>query len=229
MLKRIVTACAAVGVLAGLAGGSPAEGSLGAGIANNQAGHRTSWKMAQENFVIVANHPSLLEIFVIPLLFAPFYLLGIPQRIPWNISAAELFSPRLIPYLRCITVDRTSKVSLVRCFKQAANLLEERGTSLIIYPEGGRTVKGSEFVTHGTRKMRKTTKGALQLAQQTYTRIIPVYIEFPHVSTPLSMRESLMHLLRGNRMTVYLGAPCDPIGMTQDRLNELVLTTGLHK
>ena len=84
-------------------------------------------------------------------------------------------------------------------------------------------------VEDGARRIRKTSQGALYLAQGTYTRIIPVYVEFPHVSSPLSIRESVLHLLRGNRMTIYLGRASDPVGMTQEALEKMVLTVGLRK
>ena len=181
-----------------------------------------------ENVLIVTNHPSWLDIFVLPVLFAPFYILGIPQRIPWSTAAVNIFPPALIPYVKCIMVDRSNKRSDVVCYRQAARLLQS-GKSLIIYFEGGRTSKSTEFVEWGGRRIRKTRRSALYLAQDTYTRIIPVYIDFPHVSTPLSMCKSLLHLLRGNCMTIHLGRVSDPIGLTKEGLDHMVLTVGLHQ
>jgi len=185
--------------------------------------YRALRAISTERLVIVCNHPSLLELFVIPGFFSPLYLIGRPNRIPWTISAAELLSRQ--HYWRCIPVDRDNAASRGSCLRAACRLLK-KGSSMMLNPEGGRTLKGTEFVEYNGRRIRKTEGGALFLAQQTNTRILPIFVTF-NIDKPLSVPDCIKHLQRGNQMTINFGAPHDASKMSNEELELLLLSTGL--
>ena len=179
-----------------------------------------------ESLIIASNHPSLLEIFVIPLLFSPLYCLGLSRKIPWSIAAQGLFPDALNTYMRCITVVRNDNKSRIRCLQESCRMINN-GMSLIVYPEGGRTIKGTEFIDRHGRRIRTIDRGTLYVAQKTGARIQTMFVDFPNVHEPLSMKGGLLHLLRGNRMTVHVGKLYDPDALSNEDLASLILSAGL--
>ena len=112
-------------------------------------------------YVMVANHQSIVDIFVLFRLQAHF---------KW-VSKAENFR---IPFIgwnmtlnRYIRIDRGSMSSHRKMLRDAEATLKE-GNSLLIFPEGTRSKDGS---------LQNFKDGAFELAVTTGTPILPIVIE----------------------------------------------------
>lgn len=110
--------------------------------------------------------------------------------------------------------------------------------TIIIHPEGGRThsTRNQEVTLHtrGSRKLREISSTIPRIAEQTGATILPLYIEFEGVVTPLKFFESFLWLLRGHRMSLFVGEPYTiHKGSVQEeekrRLQEAILTAGIPK
>ena len=92
---------------------------------------RRGHAMPKEPFILVANHASYLDIF---LMFAHF-----PERPFLFLGKSEILNyPIIKTYFKRlnIPVDRSSRVQSAKSFLQAKKAIED-GFSLIIFPEGG--------------------------------------------------------------------------------------------
>ena len=178
--------------------------------------------------IIAVNHPSLPEIFLIPVAFFPFFA-GRPWLIPWSV-ADETLLPRPLRWLyapmQCVTFTRGDKRSGAACTRTLVKLLAAHA-SVIIYPEGGRTSKGTAFRTIGSRRIREIQPGLLHIARKAGAQIVPVWVDFGDITSPLSIGQSFLRLMRGHRMTLYFGELLDPHGLSSEELTSILLRTGL--
>ncbi len=131
--------------------------------------------------VLVSNHPYKGEQFLLIGLFFPRYLFQ-PKYGPWNLADKAnyydkpkywLMRPRLIP------VDRSLKKGDLESFEVALAVLDS-GANIIVFPEGGRTSKGTDFLTSKKgKKIRLPLKTSFAiLAAQPGTITLPVWCEF---------------------------------------------------
>lgn len=119
--------------------------------------------LPDEPFILVANHTSYLDIF---LMFAHF-----PKRPFVFLGKSEILKyPILKTYFKRlnIPVDRSSKAKSAQSFIQAKMALKE-GFSLIIFPEGG-------IPNLPAPKMARFKEGAFRLAEIMKVPIVPVAI-----------------------------------------------------
>lgn len=113
-----------------------------------------------EVFVIVCNHQSMVDVFVLFRLFFPF---------KW-VSKAENF---WLPFIgwnmalnRYIKLVRGSAKSKVKMLNQCGETLKN-GTSVLIFPEGTRS---------GGNKIRSMKRGAFQIAKDYKVNILPLVL-----------------------------------------------------
>lgn len=114
-----------------------------------------------KTYIMVSNHQSLLDILVLYRLFVHF---------KW-VAKKELFR---IPFVgwnmlmnRYIAIERGKPASVKKMIKISMENLE-RGSSLMIFPEGTRSE---------TTEMRKFKDGAFKLAIETGTPILPMVLD----------------------------------------------------
>ena len=115
----------------------------------------------KSTYVIISNHQSILDILIINCL---------RYRFKWISKIEVMKRPVLGWYLKMakyITVDRGNKESKEEMIEQSFNLLR-RGTSIMMFPEGTRSVNG---------EIGFFKRGAFQLAIRASLPILPVLID----------------------------------------------------
>ena len=118
-------------------------------------------KIAPETaYVMVANHQSLLDIFILFRLFNHFKWVSKIEnfRIPfigWNM--------RLNDY---IPLKRGDKSSILQMLRQCREALA-RGNSIMMFPEGTRSVNG---------RLRRFKDGAFEVAKESGVPILPIVV-----------------------------------------------------
>jgi 1-acyl-sn-glycerol-3-phosphate acyltransferase len=159
----------------------------------------------QTNYVVVANHSSYMDIpalySALPLelrFFAKKGLFSIPL-LGWHLHRAGH-----------LPVVRGDARASLKSMSEGAKLIRERGISVLLFPEGGRSETG----------IRPFKEGAAYIAIKAGVPVVPVGL--------VNMRSVLpMHslLLRPASVEVNVGDPIDTAGMTlhdRGRLNELL-------
>tara|TARA_B100001142_G_C14287711_1_gene637661 strand:- start:446 stop:1129 length:684 start_codon:yes stop_codon:yes gene_type:complete len=113
-------------------------------------------------FILMHNHTSFLDLFLLPTLIKGKYT---------GLIAAENFSIPLIGTmlrrLKAIPVYRSSHSKALESIKIAENYLKE-GYHIAIFPEGTRTITG---------KISAFKKGGFHMAYNTKTKILPIIVK----------------------------------------------------
>jgi 1-acyl-sn-glycerol-3-phosphate acyltransferase len=159
----------------------------------------------EQSYVVVANHSSYMDtpaiIGAMPLqlrFFAKKGLFSIPF-LGWHLTRAGH-----------LPVVRGDPRKSLKAMSEGAKLIRERGISVLLFPEGGRTEVG----------IRPFKEGASYIAIKAGVPIVPVGL--------VNMRGVLpMHslLLRPGTVEIHVGDPIDTSRMTshdRGRLNELL-------
>tara|TARA_B110000914_G_scaffold50933_1_gene43733 strand:- start:77 stop:817 length:741 start_codon:yes stop_codon:yes gene_type:complete len=123
---------------------------------------------ANDTYIIVSNHQSLVDILVAFTLFTHF---------KW-VSKAELFNIPLIGWNmslnRYIRLRRGNNKSVKTMYKACEKHLKQ-GSSIYLFPEGTRSESG---------KMRKFKEGAFVLAKRLQKPILPIVINGSRTALP---------------------------------------------
>ncbi len=156
-------------------------------------------------YVLVSNHASYMDtpviVSAIPLQFRFFAkkgLFSIPF-IGWHLGQAGH-----------LQVARGDARASLKSMSEGAKLIRERGVSVLIFPEGGRTEAG----------LRPFKEGGAYIAIKAGVPAVPVALVNTRKVLPM---HSLM--LRPGAVEIHLGDPIETAGMTvQDRgrLNEML-------
>lgn len=113
-------------------------------------------------YLIIANHESLLDAFICPAYIPLFFsTIELAEHFDWPVWGAVIRKWGHIPIGRGVGHDT------LRSLQKARHCLEQ-GTSILIFPEGGRTVTG---------KMQPFKKGAFHLAYNSQATILPLAIK----------------------------------------------------
>jgi 1-acyl-sn-glycerol-3-phosphate acyltransferase len=157
------------------------------------------------SYVVVANHSSYMDIpalySALPLelrFFAKKGLFSVPL-LGWHLKRAGH-----------LPVVRGDARASLKSMSEGARLIRERGISVLLFPEGGRTEAG----------IRPFKEGAAYIAIKAGVPVVPVGL--------VNIRGILpMHslLLRPGRVEINVGEPIETTGMTlhdRGRLNELL-------
>ncbi len=179
------------------------------------------WKLWREvyrgNHIIAANHPTLLETVILPMMFWPFALIMPKRFFVWSVPDGALF-PSWLQWLynisHCVKVDRANKGN-TSAVKTMLKVLRSSAT-LVVHPEGGRTdspVRGKD-VPHkpfgvnperGT-KIRRIQSRVPDIAAQTRARISPVFIDVPFKNKSNGFKKALWVWVTGlYRITLRVG------------------------
>lgn len=110
--------------------------------------------------LLVANHLSMWDIFVLFLLRKDFH---------WVSKRSNMLIPAIgqnMHYVRTILLDRDNPREILRMVKESVKRLEE-GISLLIFPEGERSLTG---------RLQPFLGGSFMIAKRAHVRIQPVVI-----------------------------------------------------
>ncbi len=157
------------------------------------------------SYVLVANHSSYMDIpalyDALPLelrFFAKKGLFSIPL-LGWHLHRAGH-----------LPVVRGDARASLKSMSEGAKLIRQRGISVLLFPEGGRTETG----------IRPFKEGAAYIAIKAGVPIVPVGLVNVRAVLPMNS-----WLLRPAQIQVRVGDPIDTAGMTlhdRGRLNEML-------
>ena len=138
--------------------------------------------------MIFPNHPTLLfETFGIPMLLFPWYLI-VPWCFLWSMPDRRLLDLWKLPTwiriaLRCISVDRTSRMARGRG-RMHANKVLRSGFVIVAHPESGRTFgeanRNKLPLNCCGRVMQKIESNLVEVALETNAWILPVWVDVPY-------------------------------------------------
>jgi 1-acyl-sn-glycerol-3-phosphate acyltransferase len=154
-------------------------------------------------YVFVSNHGSYMDI--------PALLAALPHQFRFFAKKGLFKIPLLGSHLKRaghLPVDRTNARNSLKSMTEGARIVRERGTSVVLFPEGGRSLEG----------LRVFKEGAAYIAIKAGVPVVPMAI--------VGMREVLpmgsIHL-RSGKVTVRVGQPIATEGLTikdRDELSE---------
>ena len=174
--------------------------------------------VAQGRVIIAANHPSMLETFLIPLLFFPWYLFLL-RFFVWSVPDKRLLTPwiRWLFWVgRCATIDRSNPNSNRHTLRELTNILKRKGV-VVIHPEAGRTFKGEKFLFFNDRFMRHFVSGLPALAHNTNAVILPLWVS--GTDNVLPPGTFFPHFMR-SKIIFSFGIPYRPSQQKRDRDDE---------
>jgi 1-acyl-sn-glycerol-3-phosphate acyltransferase len=158
------------------------------------------------SYVFVANHGSYMDI--------PALLAMLPFQFRFFAKKGLYKIPFLGTHLKRaghLPVDRSNARNSLKSMSEGAQIIAERGLSVLLFPEGGRTAVG----------LRDFREGAAYIAIKAGVPVVPVALVGMRALLPMRS----IHL-RSGRVTVRIGDPIPTAGMrSADRLE---LTTRLH-
>lgn len=156
--------------------------------------------------LLISNHLSLWEPALLPFLFFPWYLFSL-RFVPFSVvDRVNYYDARWFWPLRsvCEPIERGNPREEIGAIDRMREILNQ-GKILILYPEGGRTFKGTEFkFLNSGKKIRKFPQGIRRLFLDTQPMVLPVWIEggdkvisnklffprFPHFPLPRLWRQT---------------------------------------
>ena len=158
-------------------------------------------------YVVVSNHASYMD--------TPVVLAHVPVQFRF-LAKEGLFSiPLLGGHLRRaghLPVPRGNPREALKTMAEAGRIIRERGISILIFPEGGRSLEG----------LQEFKEGAAHIAIKAGAPILPVALRGTMDVLPMHS----LHLRRG-RVTICIGDPVQTEGMRPgDRAR---LTLQLHE
>ena len=138
--------------------------------------------MRRGRVLIVANHPSLIETFLIPLVFWPWAMVRL-RMFPWSLPDKNLFksfTPEQHERLRCIRVGRDDTLESRKLnWSAMKRVMEqvERQQCFVAHLEGGRTSKQAEHVSVGPNVMGRIRNAqVLKAAWKKRAWIMPLHV-----------------------------------------------------
>ncbi len=157
------------------------------------------------SYVVVANHSSYMDI---PALYS-----ALPLELRFFAKKGLFSIPLLGWHLRRaghLPVVKGDARASLKSMSDGAKLMRERGISVLLFPEGGRTEKG----------MRPFKEGAAYIAIKAGVPVVPIGLVNMRNVLPMNS-----WLLRPAKVEIQVGDPIDTSGMTlhdRGRLNEML-------
>jgi 1-acyl-sn-glycerol-3-phosphate acyltransferase len=182
------------------------------------------------NVMVFANHPSLIETFVVR-----YVLDRVTSGSVWSMADENLFPRKWYAGFQCIPVSRVNdvaprharRVNAAACRFQD-HLLTSKGI-VVTYPEGTRTCKAARYHTLADRTVGECHCGLLERAVKKGATLIPLWIDFGNCRTPQGFLRGYGKLLVTQPMTLTFGepytGPITPAGIAQALL-QAGMTTG---
>ncbi|MBN1689102.1 MAG: 1-acyl-sn-glycerol-3-phosphate acyltransferase [Candidatus Omnitrophica bacterium] len=156
----------------------------------------------KKNYVIVANHQSMLDILVL--------LSGLPVDFKF-LAKKELFP---IPFLGWhmalagyIPIDRGNKDSGQQAIKSARRWLQS-GVSVVFFPEGTRSLDGY---------IQRFKPGAIKIARDEAIEILPIVID----GTSSAIPKKSWKIQKKTQFVLWIGKPIRVTGKNQKSIEEI--------
>jgi len=159
------------------------------------------------SYVFVANHASFMDI--------PAILARLPYQFRFFAKKGLFKIPFLGTHLRRaghLPVDRSSPRASLKSMSAGARLIAERGVSVLLFPEGGRSADG----------LREFRDGAAYIAIKAGVPLVPIAIVGMRPLLPMGS----IHIRRGN-VVLRAGDPIPTAGLKPSAHTELTLR--LHR
>lgn len=156
--------------------------------------------------IIVTNHPGVPESLFLAAMWYREPFSSAPELWPYSFPDPVSFLPKYLWWctylLRAVPVHRAEEKKKIHAVTVAKRLLLQ-GEVLVLHPEGGRTTKGTHFLSIEDRRLRlPLSEGVSFLAGLPEVEILPVWVEFK--GEPLHAVESYRSLIaRG--LTISVG------------------------
>ena len=145
------------------------------------------------SYVFVANHASFMDI--------PAFLSVLPHQFRFFAKAGLFKIPFLGTHLRRaghLAVDRSSARSSLKSMSEGARIIAERGVSVLLFPEGGRSAEG----------LREFKEGAAYIAIKAGVPAVPIALRGMRELLPMGS----VHIKTG-RAALRVGDPIPTKGM----------------
>lgn len=162
--------------------------------------------------IIVSNHPSVIDPFLVAVLLFEYYAFN-----PWR-HAPLIVADKLMFYeswwfwpfrLVMVPVDRSDGRKKAAAFLRIRRAVE-LGRPIIIFPEGGRTFRGKEgeflFSEKGA-KIRFLQEGIGLLVRKTGATVIPIGIDGSDRVVPNSKKKLFTRFVFWKRIIISVGEP----------------------
>jgi 1-acyl-sn-glycerol-3-phosphate acyltransferase len=159
------------------------------------------------SYVFVANHASFMDI--------PAILSRLPYQFRFFAKTGLFKIPFLGTHLRRaghLTVDRSSVRASLKSMTAGARLIAERGISVLLFPEGGRSPRG----------LREFKDGAAYIAIKAGVPVVPIAIVGMRRLLPMGS----IHI-RSGKVVLRAGEPIPTAGLKPSDHTELTLR--LHR
>jgi len=172
--------------------------------------HFERFPRRQGKIILVSNHPSLLEPFLLPALFFQDYFWHPFRFAPWSTPDRSNFYDRWYWFWarpRTVPVERGNEGKEARSVVQMKNILDSNGI-IILFAEGGRTCFGKTFqYSAAGKRIRELKNGVGWLILKTGAIIVPVWVEDTEKILPNSPdRKKLFSFPRlGRTITIKIG------------------------
>ena len=159
----------------------------------------------KRGYVLVANHASYMD--------TPAILDSIPLQFRFFAKMGLFSIPLLGGHLKRaghLPVIRDDPRASLKTMGEAARMVRERGISLLLFPEGGRTPV----------QMRPFREGAAYIAIKSGAPVVPIGLTNTRYILPMGSA-----MVRNGEIRIQVGDPIETTGMTmQDRgrLNQLL-------
>jgi 1-acyl-sn-glycerol-3-phosphate acyltransferase len=149
--------------------------------------HGVDYVRKNSTFLFMSNHVNIFDVFVV---FGriPVYVRGVEleDHFTWP------FYGRIIRRLGMIPISHTNPRAAIKSLKIAQETIAD-GTSVIIFPEGGRTLDG---------QFKPFKRGSFLLAKQAGVDIVPMVMV-----NAFRIKRKGNQLIRPGKMTVRFGEP----------------------
>jgi len=173
----------------------------------------SSQQVVNTGILFIVNHPSLIETIALPALLSPWRWSNVKTaKQPYSLADSRLFgrhSEWLYEHFRCIAVHRHELSSAGKSWRTARTCLHilTNNGRLIVYPEGGRTYKGTQWHQYGQRMVRTCNPTIVRMAQHANATIVPVWISHGDCTKPQSLLQGYYKLFFQEKLIVTFGAP----------------------
>ena len=149
----------------------------------------------RQSYVFVSNHQGAFDVFII------YGYLG--RNFKWMMKSELRNAPLIGKACEAaghIFVDKRGPKALQQTHDRARHVLQG-GTSLVVFPEGERTLTG---------QMGPFFRGAYQLADELQLPVVPITLNGPY--EVLSRRRGPVNFVFWHRLTMTIHKPIPPIG-----------------
>ena len=182
-----------------------------------------------KGLLVVSNHPSYLEAFLLPFLFFPRFLLHPVREGPWSTpDYANILAPWHLFWLRYLHMvpiyrGRTNAPQKnAAAFNTMAEILNGGGT-VILFAEGGRTSSGPRhlIMTSATGKeLRPLSRSIELITAHAACAILPIWVE--GTDTVLPRKKHIPRFWK-RQIVIRVGALLEPPVTTGELEQKLLM------